>query len=163
MAKVNPLPVGSIAPDFTLPNQNDTPIRLRDLLDQQTATVLFFYPKDNSAGCTAEACSFRDSYEVFKEAGAEVVGISDDSVTSHEDFISKHRLPYIILSDKGGKVREMYGLPTSLGFIRSRVTFVLDQSGTVRHVFNSQLRTNDHVTEALRIINQLQAQPSTTN
>ncbi len=158
MAASNTLSIGDPAPDFTLPSQSGSTIGLKQLLGDK-AVVLFFYPKDNSAGCTAEACSFRDSYEVFKEAGAEVIGISDDSVTSHEGFAAKNRLPYTLLSDEGGKVRKLYGVPTSLGFIKGRVTYVIDRAGIVRHIFNSQMKFDLHVSEALHIIKQLQTQP----
>ncbi len=73
--------------------------------------VLYFYPKDNTRGCTAEACAFRDGHEVFAEAGAEVIGISSDSVDSHAGFASRHRLPFVLLSDKGAAVRKRYGYP----------------------------------------------------
>lgn len=161
MAASNTLKVGEPAPDFTLPSQQGAMLRFKDLLGDK-AVVLFFYPKDNSAGCTAEACSFRDNYEVFKEAGAEVIGISSDSVQSHEGFAAKNRLPYTLLSDTGGKVRKLYGVPTTLGFISGRVTYVIDRNGIVRHIFNSQMKFDLHVSEALRIIKELQAQPERT-
>ena len=90
--------VGDAAPDFTLPTQSGTPVSLKDFTGK-TAIVLYFYPRDNTPGCTAEACAFRDSYEVFKDAGAEVIGISSDSVESHQQFAARHRLPFILLSD----------------------------------------------------------------
>ena len=161
MAASETLKVGNTAPDFTLPAQNGTMVSLKQMLGDK-AVVLFFYPKDYTTGCTAEACSFRDNYEVFKEAGAEVVGISDDSVESHQGFAAKHRLPYTLLSDTGGKVRKLYGVATTMGFIKGRVTFVLDRNGIIRHIFNSQTRFDLHVAEALRIIKELQSQPATT-
>ena len=93
--------VGDHAPDFTLPDQSGKPVRLSDLLGER-AVVLYFYPKDETGGCTAEACSFRDSYEVFKDAGAEVVGVSSDTVESHQSFATHHRLPFVLLSDADG-------------------------------------------------------------
>src|ERR1700760_5008647 len=104
--------VGDKAPDFTLPRQDGTTVSLRDLLGQGggRAVVLYFYPKDDTPGCTAEACSFRDAYEDFKDAGAEVVGISSDSSDSHQAFASKHRLPFTLLSDADGAVRKLYGV-----------------------------------------------------
>src|ERR1700687_1310036 len=101
--------VGDRAPQFSLPTQTGTTTSLEDLLGKG-AIVLYFYPKDDTPGCTAEACSFRDSYEVFKQAGAEVIGVSSDSEASHQQFASKHRLPFVLLSDKEGEVRKLYGV-----------------------------------------------------
>lgn len=143
---------GTVAPDFTLPNQDGQPVSLKDFKGQK-AVVLFFYPKDNTAGCTAEACAFRDSYEVFKEAGAEVVGISSDSADSHQGFAAKHRLPFVLLSDQGGQVRKLYGVPSTLGLLPGRVTYMIDKAGVVQHVFNSQFAATRHVEEALKILN----------
>ena len=143
--------VGDHAPDFTLPDQTGKPIHLSDLL-REHAVVLYFYPKDETQGCTAEACSFRDSYEVFKEAGAEVVGVSSDSVESHESFAAHHRLPFILLSDEGGAIRKLYGVPTTMGMFPGRVTYIIDRQGIVRHIFSSQIQFNRHVIEALDTI-----------
>jgi thioredoxin-dependent peroxiredoxin len=142
---------GDTAPDFTLPTQDGSPVRLKDLLSKG-AVVLYFYPKDDTTGCTAEACSFRDAYEDFKEAGAEVVGISSDSAGAHQAFADKHRLPFVLVSDEGGKVRKLYGVPRTLGLIPGRVTYVIDAGGVVRHVFNSQLNPTKHVREALEVL-----------
>jgi peroxiredoxin Q/BCP len=144
--------VGDAAPDFTLPKQDGAPIELKGLLSKGPV-VLYFYPKDDTPGCTAEACSFRDAYEDFKEAGAEVVGISSDSAGAHRAFADKHRLPFTLVSDAGGKVRKLYGVPGSLlGLIPGRVTYVIDAGGVVRHVFNSQLNPTKHVREALEVL-----------
>ena len=105
---------GDKAPDFTLPAQGGAPVRLSDRLGERVV-VLYFYPKDDTPGCTKEACAFRDSYEVFTDAGAEVIGISSDSVDSHAAFAGHHKLPFTLLSDEGGKVRKKYGVPSSLG------------------------------------------------
>ena len=118
--------------------------------------VLYFYPKDDTPGCTQQACSFRDSYEAFKEAGAEVVGISSQSTASHESFSARHRLPFTLVSDEGAKVRKEYGVPSTLGLLPGRVTYVIDREGTIRHIFNSQFNAKRHVTEALGVIQQLQ-------
>ena len=149
--------VGDKAPDFTLPSQSGEPVRLHDLIGQRVV-VLYFYPKDETIGCTAEACAFRDSHEVFTEAGAEVIGVSSDSVDRHAAFAGRHNLPFTLLSDAGGKVRKAYGVPPTLGFIPGRVTYVIDRTGTVRHVFNSMMNINGHVKDALAIVRQLQAQ-----
>lgn len=111
--------------------------------------MVYFYPKDETAGCTAEACRFRDDFGKFSDAGAVVIGISDDSTESHERFASRHRLPFQLLSDTGGAVRKLYGVKKTLGVIPGRVTFVIDREGVVRHVFSSQMDAERHVAEAL--------------
>jgi peroxiredoxin Q/BCP len=143
--------VGDKAPEFSLNDQNGATISLSDF-HQKSWVVLYFYPKDNTTGCTAQACSFRDAYQDFKDAGAEVIGISSDSEEDHEGFASKHRLPFILVADKGAGVRKAFGVPKSFGFIAGRVTYVIDPEGIVRHVFNSQLKVNKHVDEALAVI-----------
>lgn len=147
--------VGEAAPDFTLPTQSGEQVSLSDYLGKQTV-VLYFYPKDDTRGCTAEACSFRDNYEVFTEAGAQVVGVSSDSIDSHERFASKYELPFVLVSDAGGAVRKLYGVPATFGILPGRVTYVIDRQGIVRHVFNSMSNIGEHVNGALRIVQQLQ-------
>jgi peroxiredoxin Q/BCP len=142
---------GDKAPDFTLPTQDGTSVRLADLLGKGPI-VLYFYPKDDTPGCTAEACSFRDAYEDFKEAGAEVVGVSSDSASKHKAFADKHRLPFLLVADEDGVVRKRYGVKSTLGLFPGRVTYVIDREGTVRHVFSSQLQATKHVTEALEAL-----------
>ena len=112
--------VGDIAPGFTLPSQNGSPVSLRDF--QGKAVVLYFYPKDNTPGCTAESCAFRDQYEVFKAAGAEVIGVSGDSPDSHQKFATQHQLPFTLLSDRDNKVRKLYGATAAFGLFPGRVT-----------------------------------------
>jgi thioredoxin-dependent peroxiredoxin len=149
--------VGDVAPDFSLPTQTGEQFTLSAARGKQTV-VLFFYPKDNTPGCTAEVCAFRDAYEVFTEAGAVVVGISSDSVESHEQFAGKYRLPFTLVSDAGGKVRQSFGVPTKFGIMPGRVTYVIDQAGVVRHVFNSQMNIGAHIDGALKIVQDLQIQ-----
>lgn len=108
--------VGEKAPDFTLPTTSGQPFTLSETLGRRTV-VLFFYPKDNTPGCTVEACTFRDHYEAFAEAGAEVIGVSSDSEASHADFASKHKLPMTLLTDAGGKVRALYDVRSTLGLL----------------------------------------------
>jgi len=148
--------VGDQAPDFTLPSQSGEQVRLQDRIGQHVV-VLYFYPKDNTSGCTAEACAFRDSHEVFTDAGAEVIGVSSDSVDKHAGFAGKHNLPFTLLSDAGGKVRKTYGVPATFGLIPGRVTYVIDRDGTVRHVFSSMTNIGKHVKDALEVVRQLQA------
>ncbi len=140
-----------MAPDFRLQSGDGGQVSLFDFKGRKNV-VLYFYPRDETRGCTAEACSFRDSYEVFKDAGAEVIGISSDSPESHRSFAAHHRLPFILLSDIDTRVRKLYGVPSSLGLVPGRVTYVIDKDGIVRHVFNSQLQPSRHVDEALRVL-----------
>jgi peroxiredoxin Q/BCP len=144
--------VGDVAPDFTLPSQSGEEVSLRDFIGRKRAIVLFFYPKDDTPGCTKEACSFRDGYEQFEELQAEVIGISSDSVRSHERFVEKYGLPFVLLSDEGGEVRKLYGVPNTLGLFPGRVTYVIDEEGVVRHVFFSQLQAARHVEQALEAL-----------
>jgi len=146
MAKIA---AGDAAPDFELPSAGG-PVKLADF--KGSWVVLYFYPADNTYGCTAEACSFRDAYEDFTEAGATVVGVSGDSVASHEKFVGKHHLPFTLLSDTDGALRKRYGVSKSLGVLPGRVTFVIDPDGVVRDVFNSQLRFSEHQARALKVI-----------
>ena len=145
------LSVGDKAPEFSLSSAAGEQFTLSALL-KKGALVLFFYPKDDTPGCTAEACSFRDSYDEFAEAGAQVVGISSDSSESHTQFASKHRLQMPLLSDPGGTARAAYGIKATLGLFPGRETFVIDQTGVIRHIFRSQLRVGKHVEEALAVI-----------
>jgi peroxiredoxin Q/BCP len=146
--------VGDRAPGFTLPNQSGEMVDLRDFIDRKII-VLYFYPRDFSLGCTAEACAFRDSYEVFKEAGAEVIGVSSQSVDSHRRFASTNTLPFILLSDEDGRVRKLYGATSAFGLMAGRVTYVIDKRGIVRHMFSSQLNPTKHIEEALQIIKEI--------
>jgi peroxiredoxin Q/BCP len=148
--KVRP---GDAAPAFSLPNQDGKLVSLADFKGR--AVVLYFYPKDDTPGCTRESCAFRDAYEDFQEAGAEVIGISSDSSESHKKFAARHRLPFTLVSDAGGQVRKAYGVPATLGLLPGRVTFVIDREGTVRHVFNSQFNPTQHVAEAKEVLARL--------
>lgn len=132
---------------------------LKDLLGQRTV-VLYFYPKDDTAGCTAEACSFRDAYEDFKAAGAEVIGVSADDGASHEAFKAKHRLPFLLLTDPGGAAARAFGVKKTFGVIAGRVTFVIDREGVIRHRFDSLVRVRKHVEEALEVVRRLEARPA---
>jgi peroxiredoxin Q/BCP len=153
------LAVGDDAPDFALPASTGDTVRLSDLTKAGGRTVVvFFYPKDDTPGCTVEACGFRDEYYKFAEAGAEVVGISSDSAASHEHFASKHKLPMRLLTDSDQAVRKLYGVRSTLGILPGRATFVVDRRGKVRHVFVSQLRVVSHVQQALETVRKLQSE-----
>jgi peroxiredoxin Q/BCP len=117
--------------------------------------VLFFYPRDYSPVCSTEACSFRDSYEVFTNAGAQVIGVSADSPQSHSRFARSLRLPYILLSDCDGAVRERYRVPKTLGLLPGRTTYVIDKEGIIRRIFSSQFLPTKHVSEALAALKTL--------
>jgi thioredoxin-dependent peroxiredoxin len=149
------LQINDNIPSFILPDQDGKIFNSADYTGSRKM-VIFFYPKDDSPGCTKEACYFRDLYEVFKEADAAVIGISGQSVESHKKFAAKHRLTYTLLSDKGNKVRKAFGVPTDLfGLLPGRVTYVVDREGKVAHIFNSQMQTERHVDEALKILKEL--------
>jgi peroxiredoxin Q/BCP len=145
---------GDKAPFFTLPDPEGHPVSLSDFIGKQNL-VVFFYPRDESWGCTKEACSFRDSYGDFKDAGAEVIGISSDDEASHASFAAHHRLPFILLSDQDGKVAALYGVRYSLGIFAGRVTFVIDKEGIVRMNYSSQVNLQKHIGEAVKLIRTL--------
>jgi thioredoxin-dependent peroxiredoxin len=149
-----PITNGTPAPDFDLPDQGGNAVRLSQFRGKR-AVVLYFYPKDDTTGCTIEACQFRDDFARFRATGAAILGISDDSTESHARFATKYKLPFTLLSDKGGHVRKLYGVKKTLGLIPGRVTFVIDSEGIVRHVFSSQSSPARHVEEALAAISRL--------
>lgn len=149
--KLKDLSVGDRAPDFTLPSKDGGEVSLDDLLGKGPV-VVYFYPRDDTPGCTAEACSFRDSYEDFKDAGAEIVGISSDDAQKHEEFARRHSLPFILLSDGSGEVRKRFRVPKTFGLMPGRVTFVLDSEGTIRYIFSSQFKATEHISRTLDII-----------
>lgn len=142
------LKVGDPAPKFRLPSNKGEQVSLGEFLGRKNL-VLYFYPKDYSAGCTREACTFRDSYSAFKELDAEILGVSPDSRSSHEKFANDEQLPFPLLSDSEGVVSKVYGVRSTLGFIPGRVTFVIDKQGIIRHVYSSQIHAQRHVEEAL--------------
>jgi peroxiredoxin Q/BCP len=145
---------GQEAPDFALPDRQGRMVRLSEFRGRKPV-VLYFYPKDDTPGCTKEACTFRDQYEDFVQAGAEVIGVSSDGEDAHRKFAEKYRLPFTLLSDHGGKVRKLYKVPATLGLLPGRVTYVIDTAGVVRHVFNSQLQATQHVAQALGALKRL--------
>jgi peroxiredoxin Q/BCP len=153
---VRSINVGDRAPDFELPAADGRRVRLADFLGKKNV-VLFFYPKDETAGCTIEACTFRDAYEDFVGVGAEVIGVSGDSLESHNRFAGKHRLPFVLLSDPKGLVGAKYDVRKALGIFPGRVTFLIDRDGIVRHVTDGRLRFKEHVTESLAILREMAA------
>jgi peroxiredoxin Q/BCP len=147
--------VGDKAPDFTLLSQMGDNVTLSEFFGIKNV-VLYFYPKDESLGCTKEACAFRDSYEELTNLGAEVLGVSGQSVESHKSFATHYGLPFILLSDMDNKVREMYGVPSTMGLIPGRVTYIIDKKGVVRHIFSSQTQARRHVEEAKNKLEELE-------
>lgn len=148
------LQIGDSAPPFELKNQEGLPVNISDLLGSK-ALVIYFYPKNFTPGCTAQACSFRDQYQDFKDAGALVLGISTDNVASHKRFQQKHKLPFDTLSDPRGKVRKKYGVKSELlGLLPGRETFVISKKGIIEMRFNSMLAAK-HIPKALKIVREL--------
>ncbi len=145
---MGPITVGMPFPEFTLPDQNGKPFSSNRLRGKRCA--IFFYPKDNTPGCTREVCAFRDAWSDLLERGIAVVGISSDSANSHGKFATKHRLPYPLLSDVGGVLRKKVGVPRALlGLLLGRVTYLLDEKGVVRHIIDSPFQIERHVQETL--------------
>lgn len=143
---------GDLAPEFELKDQDGKTVKLSDYKGKQSV-VLFFYPKDFSPGCTAEACAFRDNYDTFKQKGAEVIGISADDPESHTGFIKKHGLQFELLVDPKGATAEKYGIKRLLlGLLPGRVTFVIDKQGIIRKIFSSNTDMQAHVKESLEIL-----------
>jgi peroxiredoxin Q/BCP len=148
--------VGDPAPDFTLTAHDGRRVSLADFKGRQPL-VVFFYPADNTPICTKEACSFRDAYEEFVQAGAAVIGVSGDSDVSHRSFAERQRLPYQLVADVDGSLRHAFGVPKTFGLLPGRVTYVIDRDGVVRQVFHSQFSGRKHVEEALRTLRDIQA------
>ena len=147
--------IGDKCPSFKLKDQFGKSFISDEIIGKENL-IIYFYPKDETAGCTKQACSFRDAYTDFLAAGAMVVGISSDNEKSHKAFAEKHNLPFTLLADTDKKVRKAFGVPTNLlGLIPGRVTYVVDKEGVVRGVFNSQMKFDQHVPEALRILDEL--------
>ena len=145
------LETGDRAPDFTLPSSAGENISLSQFLGKRRV-VIFFYPMDESPVCSREVEAFRDKYEAFKELGAEVLGISSQSVDSHKSFSGHHKLPYVLLSDSDSIVRKLYGVSSTLGIVSKRVTFVLDKEGIITYIFSSQLQPAKHAEQALHAL-----------
>lgn len=146
---------GSKIPVFTLRDQYNQNFNIDSVLGKKNL-VIYFYPKDDSPGCTREACYFRDQFEVFDQTDALIIGISGQSVDSHRKFADKYKLGYTLLSDSGNKVRKRFGVPASFfDALPGRVTYIVDKSGTVVYVFDSQVQATRHVDEAIRVLKSL--------
>ena len=146
--------IGDKAPDFSLQSNAGKKVTLSQFLGSKNV-VVFFYPMDGSPVCSREAEAFRDKYEAFKELDAVVIGISSQSVESHKAFASHHSLPFILLSDADNAVRKLYAVPSTLGVVPGRVTFVIDKGGVVKHVFSSQFQPAKHADDALSVLKRI--------
>ncbi|XP_055824155.1 peroxiredoxin Q, chloroplastic [Solanum dulcamara] len=151
VAKVNK---GSVPPPFTLKDQDGKNVSLSKFKGKPV--VVYFYPADETPGCTKQACAFRDSYEKFKKAGAAVVGISGDDAESHKAFAKKYKLPFTLLCDERNKVRKEWGIPGDLfGTLPGRQTYVLDKNGVVQLIYNNQFQPEKHIDETLKLLQSL--------
>ncbi len=147
--------IGDKCPDFSLLDQNGEMVTIKEIIGEKNI-VIYFYPKDNTWGCTKQACTFRDSFQDFQDLGCEVIGISTDSVDSHKLFSTKYNLNFKILSDVDDEVREKFGVPKSLfGLIKGRVTYIIDKKGNVVWKFNSQLNAEGHISKAIEELKEL--------
>ncbi|MFV8342144.1 peroxiredoxin [Flavobacterium sp. XS2P39] len=148
------LQVGDKIPNFKAKDANGNDFDSQNIIGHKPL-VIYFYPKDNTPGCTAEACSFRDQYEDFKDLGAEVIGISSDSVASHQKFAEHYKLPFILLSDSDKKIKKLFGVSSGLfGLLPGRVTYVTDKNGVIQLIFDSMWATK-HIPKALEAVKKL--------
>ena len=145
------LQIGDRAPDFSATAHNGQRIALSDYRGQR-GLVLFFYPKDGTSVCTKEACAFRDAYEKFAEAGADVVGVSSDTDEKHREFAAQHQLSFPLISDADGALRKAFDVRKTLGLIPGRVTYVIDKDGIIRHIYSALLASDEHVRQALQAL-----------
>ena len=153
--KLKTLKIGDKIPEFILLDQDENSFSITDFLGKRNL-VIYFYPKDDTPGCTKEACAFRDEFEAFSDLDALVIGISGDSPESHRDFIKKYNLPFTLLSDENDEVRKLFGVNGNyLGLIPGRVTFIADKKGIIQFVFDSQSKATKHVEEAQRVLSEL--------
>lgn len=148
------LQIGDIVPNFSSIDTKGNLFESASVVGKKPV-VIYFYPKDNTPGCTAQACSFRDQYKDFLDLGAEVIGVSGDDLDSHQKFTSKYRLPFLLLSDTNKKIRKLFGVPaTLLGMLPGRVTYVIDSNGVVQMIFNSML-AGQHLPKALAAVKKI--------
>ena len=147
--------IGDPCPIFELPNQDGELVKIQSLLGNQNI-VVYFYPKDDTPGCTVEACSFRDANQEFLDLGAIVIGISSDSVSAHKKFSNKHQLNFNLLADQNKIARKLFGVPTNLfGLLPGRVSYVINKKGIVSGIYTSMLDPNGHINKALALLKTL--------
>ena len=154
VAQKSKLKIGDSVPNFTLKNQNGEIFNINEVLGKYNL-VIYFYPKDDTPGCTKEACKFRDEFQDFSDLHAKVIGISSDSVDSHKDFVKKYNLPFTLLADTNKEVRKKFGVPNFSGIIPGRVTYIVDKNGKIVYIFNSMKNAEKHIDEAKRILKSL--------
>ncbi len=147
--------VGDKIPLFELPDKNGKIHSIANYLGNKKL-VIYFYPKDDTPGCTKEACSFRDAYEDFVEMGCEVIGISGDNVEAHKQFSDKHNLPFLLLADEKNVVRNLFNVPRNLfGLIPGRVTYVVNENGVIVKIFDSLFKAEKHIEEAKKTVSEM--------
>lgn len=147
------LKIGDKIPSFTSIDSKGDSFEIKNYIGKPL--VIYFYPKDDTPGCTIQACTFRDKYEDFKALGAEVIGISSDSLQSHQKFASRYKLPFILLSDFDKKIRSQFGVPNDfLGLIPGRATYVADKNGIIQLIFDST-SSKIHIEKALEILKRM--------
>jgi peroxiredoxin Q/BCP len=147
---------GSAAPDFTAKDANGETVRLKDLRGEKV--VLYFYPRDDTPGCTKEACSFRDDFSKFRKRGIKVIGVSTDSEASHKKFSAKYKLPFTLLADPDHSIADAYGVYGEKKFMGrtymgvKRITFLIDEKGKIKKVFE-KVKPDEHAGEVLEAFN----------
>ena len=147
-----PIELGDVIPHFTAIDTNEEKFDTLEYIGKKPL-VIYFYPKDNTLGCTAQACGFRDQYQDFTDLGAEVIGISSDTVDSHDTFAKRYKLPFVLLSDTDKKLRKLFGVPSGLmGMLPGRVTYVIDKEGKVVLIFDNGINATKHISVALEAI-----------
>ena len=152
---IKTLKKGDKVPDFELKNQNGELFKVSDYVGKKNL-VIYFYPKDDTPGCTKEECKFRDEFEVFTDLDAMVIGISGDNPESHTEFIEKYNLPFTLLSDENDEVRKAFGVKGKfMNMIPGRVSFVVDKQGVIQYVFDSMSKAEQHVSEAKTVLKEL--------
>ncbi len=148
------LNVGDKVPFFIAQDSEGNAFDSQSLIGSKPV-VIYFYPKDDTPGCTRQACSFRDRYQDFKDLGAEVIGISSDGLESHQKFSSKHKLPFLLLSDENQEIRDLFGVPSLFfGLLPGRVTYVVDKKGVIKMIFNGIFAAK-HIPKALEMVKKL--------
>ncbi|HWO93800.1 MAG TPA: peroxiredoxin [Dehalococcoidia bacterium] len=148
------LDVGSPAPDFSAPLDTGETFTLADWRGKKNV-VLYFYPKDNTRGCTQEACTFRDNYDEIGKYDAIIVGVSSDSVESHQGFREKHNLPFPLIADTDKRVSKLYDARGLFGFMTARVTYVIDKDGVIRDAFRHEMAIGDHLRDVLAALEKM--------
>ena len=150
------LAVGDAAPGFTATAHTGQQVALADYLGKQVV-VLYFYPRDGTSLCTAQACRFRDAYADFVAAGAVVIGVSVNSLERHREFARDQRLPFLLISDEDHALERAFGVPKLLGLLPGRTTYVIDKQGVIRYIFTSHFSAHAHIEAALRMVRELNA------